>query len=68
MDMDSEIRRTFKASGMTIQRLAIRAKVPYASAHGFFTGDADPRLSTVAKLCRVLGLELRTVRRQANKG
>ena len=65
--MDGEIRRAFKASGMTIQRLALKAKVPYASAHGFFTGDADPRLSTVAKLCRVLGLELRPARRRAKK-
>ena len=67
MDMDGEIRQAFKASGMTIQRLALRAEVPYASAHGFFTGDADPRLSTVAKLCRVLGLELRPAWRRAKK-
>jgi plasmid maintenance system antidote protein VapI len=52
----------FKASGLSVKRLAIESGVPYASAHGFIAGQRDIALGTAARLCKVLGLQL-TARR-----
>ena len=51
----------FKASGLSIKRLAVESGVFYASAHGFIAGQRDIALGTAARLCKVLGLRL-TVR------
>ena len=48
----------FKASGLSVKRLAVESGVPYASAHGFIAGQRDIALGTAARLCKVLGLQL----------
>ncbi|MCH7872129.1 MAG: helix-turn-helix transcriptional regulator [Planctomycetes bacterium] len=53
------IRQRFYVTGWSILQLAKRSDVPYAAAHGFVKGTRDPVLSTAAKLCRALDLELR---------
>ncbi|UCC31268.1 MAG: helix-turn-helix transcriptional regulator [Phycisphaerales bacterium] len=63
-DLADLIRARFRESGLSIKQLAERAGVPYASVHGFTVGTRDPVLSTVSKLCKVLGLELRSKRRK----
>ena len=67
-EMAELIRERFRKSGLSIRQLAIRANVPYAAAHGFVSGTRDPLLSTVDRLCKVLGLELRPARRGKTKG
>ncbi len=62
------IRRRFRATGWSILQLAKRSDVRYSAAHGFVTGDRDIVLSTAAKLCKALGLELRPGRRGKRKG
>lgn len=58
------IRDSFRASGLSMKQLAERADVPYAAIHGLICDpDRDPKLSTVAKVCRVLGLELKRRRK-----
>ena len=66
-DLAQLIRRRFNASGWSILQLAKRADVPYAAAHGFVNGTRDVVLSTAAKLCKTLGLELRPVGRASRK-
>ena len=65
--MGDLIRETFRKSGLSVNQLALQSKVPYATVHGVVAGTRDPALSTVDKLCRVLGLELRAVRRGKRK-
>jgi len=48
----------FKASGLSVKRLAVESGVPYASAHGFIAGQRDVALGTAARLCKTLGLQL----------
>ncbi len=62
-DMHEQIIRAFKASKLSIKALATKAEIPYASAHGMVNRNSDPRISTVSKVCDVLGLELRPKRR-----
>ena len=64
-EMGELIRKRFRKSGLTIKRLTEQAGVPYAAAHGVVRGTRDPMLSTANKLCKVLGLELRPMRRRA---
>ena len=66
-DLAELIRRRFRASGWSILQLAKRSGVPYAATHGFVNGDRDIVLATAAKLCRSLGLELKTVARTKRK-
>ena len=66
-EMAELLRATFRKSGLSIKQLSDRSGVLYASAHAIINGYRDPALSTVAKLCKVLGLELRPVRRGKGK-
>ena len=50
----------FKASGLSVKRLAVESGVCYASAHGFIAGQRDVALGTAARLCKVLELQLTT--------
>ncbi len=61
--MGDLIRATFRKSGLSVNELSHRSGVPYASVHGLIAGTRDPALSTADKICKVLGLELRPVRR-----
>ncbi len=58
------IRCRFVDSGLSMKALSDRAGVPYASVHGIFKGNRDPALSTVERLSKVLGLELRATKRR----
>ena len=66
--MGNIIRAEFRKSGLSVRRLSLLAKVPYASVHAVVAGERDPILSTADKLCCVLRLELRPVRRCERKG
>ena len=57
--MANLIRKRFKQSGLSIKRLSELSGVPYAGCHATIGGTRDPALSTAARLCKVLGLELR---------
>lgn len=65
--MGDLIRATFRKSGLSVNELSRRSGVPYASVHAVVAGTRDPALSTAARLCEVLGLELRPVRRGRRK-
>lgn len=67
-DLAELIRQRFHATEWSILQLAKRSGVPYAAAHGFVRGTRDPVLSTAAKLCEALDLELRPVARSKRKG
>ena len=62
-EMAERIRTAFRASGLSMKRLSELSGVPYAGVHGFVNRTRDPALSTAAKLCKVLGLELRPAKR-----
>lgn len=62
------LRRAFRESGMSLKRLSDESGTRYASVHAFFTAERDPQLSTIEAWSRVLGLELRPVRRGKRKG
>ncbi|MHC4063644.1 MAG: helix-turn-helix domain-containing protein [Planctomycetota bacterium] len=66
-EMGDLIRATFRKSGLSIKQLADGSGVPYASVHGVVSGTRDPALSTAARLAKVLGLELRPVRRRKKR-
>ena len=66
--MADTMRRAFERSGLSIKALAVRARIPYASAHGFVKNGRNLSLETVAKVCETLGLELRSVQRGKRKG
>jgi len=61
--MGNLIRSTFARSGMSIKQLAKRAGVGYATAHGLIRGTLNPSLTIVERICTVLDLELRPIRR-----
>ncbi len=61
--MGNLIRSTFARTGMSIKQLSKRADVGYATAHGLIRGTLNPSLSIVERICWVLELELRPVRR-----
>lgn len=58
-----QLRRTYAESELSLRQLSIQSEVPYASVHAAFTGKRDDiSLRTTAKLCKVLGLELRPMK------
>ena len=61
------IRKRFRASGWSIRQLSKRAGIAYASCHGFINADRDATCATASKLCKALGLELRTVGQASRK-
>lgn len=61
MDIDQQLRRAAKATGLSILQISKQAGIGYQAAHGFMTSNRDIRLSTAAKIAKVIGVELRTV-------
>ena len=59
--MANTIRKAIRQSGLNLYRVAKSARVPYQSLYTFYHSNADCRLSTAEKLCRVLGLDLMPV-------
>ena len=66
-EMGDLIRRVFRKSGLSVRALAIQSGLPYATVHAVVAGTRDPLLSSVVKMSKVLGLELRPVRRRKRK-
>ena len=64
VDLAEQIRAGFVESGMSRFELSKRSGVPYSTIHRFFGEGRDIALSTVAKICRVLDLELCPVGRK----
>lgn len=58
-DFGDMIRSAFKRSGLTMLAVSRRSGVPYSLIHGLLAGTKNSRLTTAAKVCEVLGLELR---------
>ena len=48
----------FERSGLSMKQLSERSGVAYQAVHALIRGDRDPQLSTIERLCKVLGLEL----------
>ena len=66
--MGDLIRARFRRTGMSVNELSRRSGVPYATVHAVMAGTRDPALSSVVRLCEVLGLELSPVRKPNRKG
>ena len=64
-DLLELLRARFQASGLSIKALADRAGIPYAAVYNAVNGKSDPQLSTVSRLCAVLGLTLKPSKRKA---
>ena len=58
------LRRAARESGLSIRQLTIRAGLRYQTTHGFCTRSRGITLESASKLCELLGLELRPVRRK----
>lgn len=58
-DMIDAIRTAIRTDGRTLYRIAKDAKLPYATVHRFARSErTDLVLTTAARLCKTLGLEL----------
>ncbi len=55
----------YRDSGLSIKQLSDQSGVVYAVCHAVVNGNRDPQLSTVERLSKVLGLELKRVRRKS---
>jgi len=64
---DNELRdrilAAFEKSGLSRFAWARQSGVDYSAVHGFVAGERDATLATASRLCKTLGLELRTTRR-----
>jgi len=63
-DIAKQLREVARKSGMSINALALRAKLPYQTVHGFMTGDRHITIQSAAKLAALLDLELCPRRRR----
>jgi plasmid maintenance system antidote protein VapI len=62
------MRRAFRESGLTMYRVAKDSGVDRAQVVRFFSGNRGLTLDAASRICNVLGLELRPVRRPKGKG
>ena len=58
------IMAAFKKSGLSRFEWARRGGVDYSATHGFAAGTRDMTLRSASRLCKVLGLELRSRRKR----
>jgi len=54
-------------SGLSLNQLALRTGLPYATVHGFINSDVNITLASASRLTHLLGLELRPVRRRKDQ-
>ena len=54
----TRLRELREARGLSLRKLAVKADVHYVSLARLEGGLLDPRLSTLLKLCKVLGVTL----------
>lgn len=59
------IRETIDRDGRSIYRLSLDTGVNQGVLGRFVRGERDLRLETADKVCKALGLELKTARRKA---
>ena len=64
-DLGNDIRRFFRATGMSMKALSDATRIPYSALHRFLKGGADIRLSTADRICDALALELRRAKKGA---
>lgn len=67
ISMVEQLRTAVRESGLTRAELARRADLPYAAVFEFYAGQRDLNFSSAAKLCAVVGLELRKKRKSKGK-
>lgn len=67
LDLAEQLRNGFHRSGLSRFALAKRAGVSYSVVHRIMAGNRDITLATASKLCGVLGLEFKPVRRRPRK-
>ena len=65
MNLTESLRKAAYRSGLSILQISKRADIPYQAAHGFMNSDRDIRISTAAKIAKVVGVELRPVAERA---
>lgn len=58
------VQRRFRQSGLSINALAKQTGLNYQSVHGFLRGYRDLRVTNLDRVCKVLNLELRYVKRK----
>jgi transcriptional regulator with XRE-family HTH domain len=51
-----QLRRIREARGLSLRALAERARLSYVALYHIEQGDTDPRLGTLRRLARVLGV------------
>ncbi len=68
VDLAADIRRAIRQSGLTPYRIATDADVDRAIMTRFVNGERGLTLTTASRICEVLGLELRPVRRTRKGG
>ena len=66
-DIGDRLRQAAIDSGLSMKQLAVRSGLFYQSVHGFLRTGRGLSLQSAEKLCKVLGLELRPVRRGKRK-
>lgn len=59
LDMNEQLLKTFKKSGMSRNKLSETSGVRYASIHGWVAGNRKLMLESANRIADVLGLELR---------
>ncbi len=57
------IRAAVRAADLSMLALSREAGVPYSVVHDFITGKGNVNLRNAERICRVVGLDLRPVRR-----
>ena len=57
------INRHLRRAGYGFKKLSEITKLPYAAAYGAVKGKTNPQLDTLEKICKVLELELRPVKK-----
>ncbi len=62
-DIEIQLREAIKGSGMSCYEIARRAEVTNSQLSLFLSGQRSLTLTSAAKIARVLGLELRPVKK-----
>ena len=62
-DIEMQLREAIRSSGMTCYEIAKRAGVTNSQLSLFLSGQRSLTLTSAAKIARVLGLELRRVKK-----
>lgn len=64
MDIETQLREAARKSGLSMKRMSDEADIPYAAVHNFVASGRGLTMRTASKLARLLGFELRPVKRR----